>query len=211
MLALLGLAGCQSASKSDSGANARLFQPSNYQGVPSLPSDIQRVVVLPTAGDGLLGEESLQSLDDVIVKALNQTRRFECVPVSREVCARYTRQRSVRSVDMLPYDFFPKLANEYGAGAVLFVDITHYNAYPPLAIGFRSKLVRLDNRTILWSFDETFAANLPEVARAARQFWQETTQTDSPANLGTSALQSPSRFAAYVVHSAFSTLPQRFR
>lgn len=211
LLFALSLSGCQSASSSDAAKKDRVFQPANYQGVPSLPADVLRVVVLPTAGDGTIGEETLLSLDPVLLKALNQTRRFECVALPREICARYTRQRAVRSVDVLPYDFFPKIASEYAATAVLFLDITHYQGYAPLALGLRAKLVRLDNRTMLWSFDELYSASQPEVANGARRHWQDTPQLDTPTNLGASAIQSPTRFAAYVAHSAFSTMPQRYR
>lgn len=205
---LLVLMGCQSASKSD---KIVYFQPLNYQSVPSIPADVQRVVVLPTASDGSLNEETLNALDGVMLKALNQTRRFECVPISRETCARFTRQRAVRSVDSLPHDFFQRITNEYGASAILFLDITHYTPFPPLALGIRAKLARLDNRTILWSFDEVFSASQPEVSNAAQRFWEKTSQVDTPSNLSTSAIQSPTRFAAYVAFTAFQTLPQRYK
>ena len=205
---LFWLAGCQSTPQADT---KTLFQPTNYQSVPSLPLDVQRVVVLPCAADGTVQEESLLALDEVLLKTLNQTRRFECVPLSREACARYTRLRAIRSVDTLPHDFFPRLTAEFGAQAVLFIDITHYVPYAPLGLGLRAKLVRLDNRSILWAFDEIFASNQPAVANAARRFWQETSPVDTPTNLAASGLQSPTRFAAYVAQATFQTLPQRYR
>jgi len=40
--------------------------------------------------------------------------------------------------------------------AVLFVDLTVYRAYRPLALGLRGKLARLDEPRVIWTFDNVY-------------------------------------------------------
>jgi len=52
------------------------------------------------------------------------------------------------------------LSREYGADAIMFVDITSLSTYQPLVLGLRAKLASADG-TILWSFDTLFSASDP--------------------------------------------------
>ncbi len=195
--------------KQDTARSGPFFQARNFQAVAALPAQVRRVVVLPVADDGKLLESSLNTLDSVVMEALTKTQRFECVPVSRDDFFQFAKSRAVRSVDVLPYDFFPKLAAHFGAEAVLFVDITNYSPYAPLTIGIRAKLARLDDRSLLWSIDQTFSAADPSVANSARRHWIETQVLGSPTDLSQTVLQTPSRFASYAFSASFATLPAR--
>ncbi|MBI5381745.1 MAG: hypothetical protein HZA31_07590 [Opitutae bacterium] len=203
------LAGCAAIPQPDAARKGPYFNPANVHSVVRLPADVRRIVVLPVAADGGIPEESLDALDMTIRAALNLTGRFEIAPVSRAVCARYTGMRSIRSIDALPHDFFTRLTNEFAAEAVLFIDVTQYTAYPPLALGLRCKLARLNDRSLLWSFDTLYTATNPAVVNSARRHWLETTPTGTPADLSATALQSPQRFAAYAAAATFATLPPR--
>jgi hypothetical protein len=203
------LAGCRTPSEFDRARTGPFFSPTNFQAAARMPVEIRRVVLLPVADDGRLPEDTLDNLDTVLQTALGHAQRFELVALSRPVCARLTGTRAIRSVDALPHDFFARLIADYAADAVLFVDVTSYSAYPPLALGLRAKLVRTDNQSILWAFDTIFSATDPTVANAARRHWLDTAPPGTPADFSTTALQSPHRFAAYAATAAFATLPPR--
>ena len=203
------LAGCRTPGEFDSARNGPFFTPTNFQAAARMPVEIRRVLVLPAADDGRLPEETLDNLDTVLQAALGHAQRFEIVTLSRPACARLTGARAIRSVEALPHDFLAKLIADYAADAVLFVDVTSYAPYPPLALGLRAKLVRTDNRSILWAFDTIFSATNPAVANAARRHWLDTAPAGTPADFSPTALQSPQRFAAYAASAAFATLPPR--
>jgi hypothetical protein len=203
------LAGCRTPSEFDSARNGPFFTPTNFQAAARLPVEIRRVIVLPVADDGRLPEDTLDVLDTVLQTALGRAQRFELVPLSRPACARLAGARAIRSVDALPHDFLARLIADYAADAVLFVDVTSYSPYPPLALGLRAKLVRTDNSTILWAFDTIFSATDTSVVNAARRHWLDTAPAGTPADFSVTALQSPQRFAAYATSAAFATLPPR--
>ncbi len=209
VLALALLTGCESVPSLDGARIGPYFTPANFHGEATLPAALRRVVVLPLADDGKLQEEALVRIDEVIIRAANQSQRFECVPLSREDVQRIAKVRTLRSVDALPHDFFDRLATEYGADAVLFVDITRYDPYPPIAIGIRAKLARISDRSLVWTIDETYDGSKAPVANAARKYWLDLTPPNAPTDMSVTALQSPSKFATYAFTSAFSTLPPR--
>ena len=203
------LAGCRTPSEFDRARTGPFFLPTNFQAAARIPEEIRRVVVLPVADDGRLPEDTLDNLDTTLQTALGHAQRFELVPLSRPACARLAGARAIRSVDALPHDFLTRLIADYAADAVLFVDVTSYSPYPPLILGLRTKLVRTDNSSILWSFDTIFSAKDPSVVNAARRHWLDTAPAGTPADFSVTALQSPQRFAAYAASAAFATLPRR--
>jgi hypothetical protein len=199
------LAGCAHPSRIDPARTGAFFTPPNHSGDASL-GGIRRVVVLPIwAGEGT-PPESAAALDPIFLTALQQEKRFEVVTLSREDCRRRFRSESLCSAAALPADLFPILQREFAAEAVLFVDITSYSAYRPLALGLRSKLALIDGSRLIWTFDNIFS---PEAPMAANSTWRFVWDGDRgvPADLTRSALQSPSKFAAYAAGSMFATLP----
>lgn len=207
--ALVLLAACESIPALDGARVGPYFTPANFQGETTIPADIKRVVVLPLADNGKLQEEAMLRIDEVILQTINSSQRFECVPVTRDNVQRLAKVRSLRSVDALPADFLKELAADFGADAVLFVDITRYDPYPPIAIGIRAKLARLSDRSLVWSIDETYDGSKADVANAARKYWLDLTPPNTPTDMSVTALQSPTKFATYAFTSAFSTLPPR--
>jgi len=200
---------CESVPKLDGAKVGPFYKPANFQGLTSMPEKLRRVVILPISDDGRVQEETLSRLDESLIRAINQSQRFECVPVSREDLHRLTRLRSVRSVDVLPHDFLQRLASSYGADGVLFTDITRFDPYPPLSLGVRCKLVLIQDISMVWSIDESFDASKAPVTNAARHYWIELSPPGTPADLSHTGLQSPSKFASYAFSACFETLPTR--
>lgn len=203
---LLALAaGCQHPHGFDAARTGPLFTPVNYRGEQSLGA-IQRVAVLPVWGGTVMPVETAAELDAIVATALQQQRRFETVPVAREWLRRLYRAESFSSASALPHGLMARLQSELAAEAVLFVDVTVYQAYRPLGIGLRAKLATIDDPRLLWSFDELFQADQADVANAARNHFLELDDR-VPVDLTHGALQSPSRFAAYATAAMFATLP----
>jgi hypothetical protein len=144
----------------------------------------------------------------VLLTALQRQLRFEVVPVSREDCQRFFGAASFGSTDALPNGMLEKIAEHYAVDAVLFTDLTVYQAYRPLALGFRAKLATVRDVRLVWAFDETFAADQPAMLASVRAFYGRRGQV-SPTDPVPSVLQSPTRFGAVAADLMFKTLPPR--
>lgn len=205
---LLGLvAGCQTPPFNDSARVGPFFIPINHAGDPSLPSDLRRVVLLPIYGGQVAAVETSSVLDAVFATELQKQNRFEVVVLSRAECQRRFGASEFSSVSVVPHDFLPRIRRDFAADAVLWIDLTSYRPYSPLALGVRAKLVSVDDPRMIWTFDNIFSADNPAVANSARQHFVRQSNSDAPADLTREALQSPSRFATYVAAATFATLP----
>jgi hypothetical protein len=199
-------AGCMQPGPYDPARVGPFYSPTNFAAEPTL-GGLRRVVVLPVAGGTLAPSEAMAALDPVFVAALQQENRFEVVTLSREDCLRRFHAEALSSAGALPHDLLPTLRRDFAADAVLFIDLTAYSAYRPLAIGLRAKLATLDGTRILWTFDNVFSAADPAVANAARQHFIGADRAGIPADFTPSVLQSPGRFASYAATAMFATLP----
>jgi hypothetical protein len=200
------LAGCAGVDVLDPVHRGPFFVPKNFQGDPSL-GGIRRVVLLPVAGGTVAPAESAAALDAVVLEALQATQRFEVVTFSREECLRRFRKSEFSSAAALPHGFLDVMKQEFAADAVMFVDLTVFNAYRPLSVGLRAKLAAIDGPRLVWSFDTVFPADEPAVANAARRHFLTSDRGGMPVDTTAGALQSPTRFAGYAAATMFSTLP----
>jgi hypothetical protein len=199
-------AGCLNPGVTDSARRGPYFTPANHVGDPSL-GGIRRVVLLPAAGGGVAPPESMGDLDAVFVAELQRERRFEVVPLSREQCARLFLVPEFSSVSALPAGFMDVLHREFAADAVIFVDVTVFHAYQPVALGLRGKLATLRDSRLVWTFDEVFSADNAAVANSARRHFLRGDSGGVPADLSPAVLQSPARFTGYAAAAMFDTLP----
>src|SRR5262249_24511633 len=132
-LALLALlSGCSMSPEiTDPVRRGPFFTPTNHSGDPSL-GGMRRVVLLPVCGGTLAPVETVAALDPVVTAALQEQRRFEVVPISREQCRLKFHSEEFSSVAALPHDFLATLQHDFSADGVIFVDITVFQAYRPL-------------------------------------------------------------------------------
>lgn len=208
-LTLLILTGCTSRQRYDLEENTYTpYAPTNYSCAECLPQHVKRVVVLPVYSSDIEGR-LIDNFDETFQSELQKQNRFEVVPVSRHQLKTHFHKEQLNSTEVLPYDFLEKLNNKYAADAVLFIDLTDYRPYKPMALGVRSKLVDVFSGDMLWSLDETFDTGNPHVAVAARRFQLGHQKTTFPLDSGTSVLKSPHRFSQYVAYNVFRTLPVR--
>ena len=139
---------------------------------PVLDPEVKRVALLPMTA--LLPTETFQagidSLQPILRAELDKTKRFEVIVVTAEQLRRWTGQGSWRSDEQLAPDFFDRLHEETGCQGVIFNQLTRYQPYPPIAIGWRLTLVYNKDHQICWAADEVFDAGDNEVANAARTY-----------------------------------------
>lgn len=202
---LLSWGGCLHPGAYDRSRTGPFFSPTNFTADADLGS-IRRVVVLPVWTGAAASAETGAQLDPVLQSALQASRRFEVVALSRQESLRRFRAEAVSASGALPHDLFDVLRREFDADAVMFVDLTTYEPYRPLQLGWRAKLALLDGSRLVWTFDEVFSAANEGVANAVRNHYLDADRR-APADLTHGALQSPARFAAYAAAAMFSTLP----
>lgn len=182
------------------------YAPRNFTGEPRLPANLRRVVLLPVAATGPAAGESLERLDGQLLLALQRAQRFEVVPLRRADCRRRYGVDAFASTAALPPGLLEQLGREYAAEAVMFVDLTALQSYPPLALGLRAKLATIGDVRLVWSFDEVVAADDPAVGVAVRRRFAAPAK---PGESGVGVLQSPVRFGGFAAEAMFATLPPR--
>lgn len=203
------LAGCTSVGRAPRSGSGAPFVPKNVVGDERLPGNLRRVVLLPLYGGTVAPGETTGDLDAVFATALQQQGRFEVVALTRDECLRRFRSEAFASTGELPRDLFTILRSEWGADAVIFVDVTAFEANRPLVLGVRAKLARLDDARLVWSFDTVFSAADPAVVAGAKHHASGARRGDRAVHPEAAIFQSPSRFGAYVATTSFATLPIR--
>jgi hypothetical protein len=203
---IAGATGCMHPPLYDASRNGPFFAPENHAGEPSL-GGMRRVVLLPVYSGSVAPAEAAAELDSVVRAALQQQNRFEVVALTREACLARFHAEALSSAGALPRDLLPTLQREFAADGVLFVDLTVFNAYRPLAIGWRAKLATIDGTRLVWTFDNVFDADNPAVANSARHYFLGREDGGVPADLTPAVLQSPGRFGTYAATAMFDTLP----
>lgn len=205
---LMATAGCITHPPiTDSARTGPFFKPVNYVGDPQLPVSLRRVVLLPVHGAPFADGATCELLDPVVAEALGRQMRFEVVSLTRDECARSFGVYDLDSTSALPAGFLDSLAREFGAQGVMFVDLTAYRPYRPMAIGFRAKLALVNGPRIVWTFDQVFSTENSAVANSLRHFYIGGDRQGLPFDETPDTLTSPTRFAEYVAYTAFHTLP----
>ena len=190
----------------------RDFRPDNvFVYPPRLSLDFRRVAVLPLAAAADTGDlpAGCAALTPGLWEQLVKTKRFEAVAVDADKLRRNTGRAAWTGREILPADFLPFLRREYDCDGVLFVELTTYRAYAPLAVGWRFKLVDARSGQVLWSADELFDAALPAVERAAQHFEKEFPVLLQFAGQDWAMVNSPRRFGRYSAAALLDTLPER--
>jgi hypothetical protein len=182
-----------------------------FQDGPVLPAHIRRVAVLPLTvlPKGAVAESGQATLAPLVEAELIRAARFEVTAVAAESLGRWTGRNLWAGEEALPPDFFERVRAETGCDAVLFSLLTEYEPYPPLAIGWRIKLVDCHFSKIVWSVDETFNAGAPEVINGARRYSQSNLRQTPVGADSMNILRFPRGFGHYTLSTIFETLPAR--
>lgn len=205
------LSGCET-SDFEAATLGAPYKPDNvFVAVHQLPADLRRVAVLPLACDGQRTDlmEGRDALGPVLLAELIKAKKFEVVPVPPGELSRLTGRADWSGEEVLPAGFFGLLKKEYGCDAVLFCQLTEFEPYPPLAVGWRLRLVTVRGQKTLWAGDEQFDAGKPAVMVGARYYQQREERQFDDGTAVWLALNSPSRFGQYSITCLFDTLPAR--
>jgi hypothetical protein len=176
-----------------------------------LPGDIKRIVMLPLACDARQTDlvAGRNMLEPVLFQELIKSKRFEVIQISREELWRLTGRADWTGKEVLPANILDLLKKESGCDAVLFCELTEFRAYPPLAIGWRLKLVDVRQKKTLWAGDEHFDAGNPAVIAGARLYQRRGQVVLDDSSSGWLAVNSPRQFGQYSIDSLLGTLPVR--
>jgi len=188
------------------------YKPSNiYRKDFALDPEVKRVAVLPmtTLQPTEAFQAGVASLQPLLHAELAKSKRFELIPVTPEQLQNWTGQRVWRADEQLPRDFFDRIQEETGCQCVLFDQLTRYQPYQPVAVGWKLTLVINKEHQIFWAADEVFDAGDDGVANAARAYEYNHIVTQSPLPDPNAILSSPSRFGQYTLSALLATLPQR--
>ena len=156
----------------------------------------------------------MEELEASLQSELEKTKRFEVFAVSKEQMRQWTQEAKTtwRADEPLPMDFFDKLQKETGSDAVLFCQITRYNPYPPLAVGWKMVLASRAAGTnavpqILWQVDDVADAGDPQTAHAARTYYLQHVRTEQSQSDAGMILRSPDLFGQFSLSAIFGTIP----
>ena len=224
VLAVCLATGCSTVSSSLPTAVQDLgpdYKPTNiYRRANALPNHVRRVALLPltTTSSTPYLEAGVEALEPLVYSELEKTKRFEVIPVTPDQLKQWTGQTGWRTDEALPQDIFKKLAEATGCDAVLFCQLTRYQPYQPLAVGWKFSLVEnIADATapsgmkaqILWSVDEVLDSGEPTVATGARNYYTQHLRNEAPSADASTMLSSPVRFGQYTLGTLLGTLPAR--
>lgn len=193
-------------------ALASPYKPTNvYLRQPTLPAALKRVAVLPLPRSRYSTQQSegASFLEPVLLDELTKHAAFEVIRVPLDTAQRLTPGGAWSAESVLPKDFLKRLQETTGCDGVLFAELTVYQPYPPLRVGWKARLVDCAERQTWWSVDETFDAGSEGVAVAAEAYAREHLNLPNPLLEEASVLQSPRRFGQYTAWAIAETLPKR--
>lgn len=198
------------------------YHPSNfYRRSNVLPPQVRRVAVLPLVTEESTGffKSGVDTLSPLVVPELAKTKRFELIPISPEDLRHLTGRTGWRTDEPLPQDLFSRLAEATGCDAVFFCQLTRYEPYQPVAVGWKMTLVAVPapsekpgpalRNDIIWSADEVLDAGEPGVSNAARDYYSQHLRNEQPSADATTILNSPVMFGRYALAALLETLPTR--
>jgi len=187
------------------------YQPNNiYQPNAKLPDHLRRVAVLPIASSSLPeGQHAQDTLQPVLQTELGKTKRFELVWITPERLLTWTGKRGWSAAEPLPTNFQHALGEQLGCDGVFFSELTRYQPYTPLVLGWNFKLVDLKSAQILWGADEVFDASDPRVSSGARAYESKHSTLRGSLADARSILTSPTEFGHYTVEAIFARLAPR--
>ncbi len=184
------------------------YEPANIYSGETLPASVRTVVVLPPE-TGDLPFEVTPGIVEELLGTLRAEGRFAVVRFSEEALYEVIGREQLGMEEAIPTVLLSHLMEQYEADAILHLGITAYRPYKPLLLGVQGRLFGTSSGTVFWSCDEIFDAGDRRVLRGARKYAEEYLDQAYPLQSSYSTLISPRRFAGYVGHSLFQTLPQR--
>lgn len=218
--AVLGLVVCAGLSIHAQTTNPAPFTPTpppqdpsdnTFLASPNLPVDLRRVAVLPLAWEGSSTDlsQGCETLGPILLAELIKTKKFEVVVIPPEALHHQTGRQSWTGAEVLPANFLDSLRRVYGCDAVLFCQLTTFRAYPPLAVGWRMKLVEAHTGHILWAADKVFDEKQQKTLNQTWHHYFAELGIGHDASDDWQIENSPRLFGKYAIAQILATLPNR--
>ncbi len=207
-LLLLTLAGCKTANSLNSRFDTTVgskHKVTNVHEVKAFPAHLRRVALLPMY-KGRYDHIDMELIESNFVQELGKLNLFEIVPIETKQMDELFGVERYSSVEILPTKLLSKLHEIYAIDGVMLIDVTYYNAYQPVGMGVRAKLLDGHSGELVWAADETFDGAEPAVSNAARKYFQTKSTTEYPLQRTQTVLHSTARFSKYVAHALFDTI-----
>jgi len=210
LVALLTLvSGCANKpSVFDPAVTGPFHQIGNYYLVDQkLPDDIRRVAMMPLTAvqTDYASVAAVESLQPVLYGELSKLRAFDITIIPRSKLQDLTGQSSWSPDDRLPNNFLYQITNTTACDAILFSRVTHYHAFPPMAIGWKMLMVNTKG-DVLWSVDEVFDAGEARVVNSAHRYAMQNEMTAPEIEPHTGLVNSPRFFSQYAASEVVKTL-----
>ncbi|HZR17590.1 MAG TPA: hypothetical protein VFE51_09710 [Verrucomicrobiae bacterium] len=210
LVALLLPCGCTLLPQQISNRVVPAYHPQNvFVSGPTLPPQIRRVAVLPVSCDEETpqGVEGRNALEPVLLGELDKIHKFEVRPISSAILRKQTGRGHWGCEEALPPDFLSWLKQNQSCDAVLFCKLTFFRGNPPLAVGWRMRLVDIRTASTLWATDEIFDAGLPSVRAGVYHYQAVALQTCQSQRDDWLIENSPRQFGQYTAAQLLATLP----
>ncbi len=204
----LALGGCKTTNTLNSRFDTTVgpkHEVTNVHEAKTLPAHLRRVALLPMY-KGRYEHIDMTAIEENFVQELGKLNLFELVAVEPEKMDELFGVERYSSVEVLPTKLLSKLHEVYAIDGVMLVDITYYNAYQPVGMGVRAKLLDGHTGELVWAADETFDGANPAVSNAARKYFQTKSTTEYPLQRTQTVLHSTARFSKYVAYALFDTI-----
>src|SRR3954452_16386215 len=141
-----------------------------------------------------------ESLEPILQSEFDRLNVFEVIRVTPGQMRHFAGKSDWSANEKLPLNFLSTIKQETGCDAVLFVRLTRYHAYPPMAVGWNLKLVDATDSQVWWAADEMFDLADPRVVNSARRYelkHERFHKADPLLTDSRTVLISPRRLAAY--------------
>ena len=188
------------------------YVPKNiYRASAQLPLGVRRVVVLPLTYNlrDTLSIHGHAILEPVLRQELTKTGKFELEFAAPEQIKLWTGKESWKGDEVFPPALLKEVKEKTGAEAILFNHLEPYSPYPPLVVGWKLKLVRLDSNQTIWSAEEVYDASMESVSNSARRYAKAHVKPNPVLEDTRSILIQPARFGQFTLSSLLNTLPDR--
>lgn len=216
LVALVGLtflvAGCSSIKKqlTDPSYHGPFRSQYNCGGAPAeVLREIHRVAILPTApseqGTASSDASAPRLLQQGLVEEFRTAAPFEVVLYPANAHRLLEGPNILRVTEALPPQLLKEIQRQTDADVALFSSVTAYQTYPPLLIGIKATLVRIQDGEILWQFDDTLNAGDGPTLNDARRFFRQKlgVDTEPPPSPSVDSPTRFTRFAAAIVARMF--------
>ena len=168
----------------------------------------RRVAVLPLMPDkpGANLEAGRRLLEPIFISELRKSEAFEIQIVTPAQLQSWTGKGGWTAEEALPGDFLSAIQKQTGCDGTLFVKLTSFQAYPPLAVGWSAKIVSTTSNNVPAAVEAMFDWSNPNVRKAAKIYIDQQFGWKDVKSREEFQENSPSRFGQFAASQVVAKL-----